>query len=595
MNRLVRVFGRRATPLSRRFFVASLVLLVLAVHGALVALAIASERRELANRLFLQTRDATRLAIASLDAILLPLLVAESARPSAQFDSFSAQAGLVDTAGLPLPTGEVLVPSPLLGLRLPLRILHFTWNEVEGLRSPQVPAAALRQHITDLGARKEALVVEAARSLMELEQRIPARDWQRLLESTRNAGAVVLAGGPRTPTAARVQPPASAPETLARRLAGAAVEGEVETPSLQAHFVRVGPSDSMVLLLLRRAENALDSRLEGVWIDWPRLRTLLLESVQELLAGRRVQLVPLELAPTARPDERMASLPAALLVGELEWPPPLGWSETRRALAVASLIVLVALALGAWALFAAWELGERRARFASGVTHELRTPLTTFQLYSELLAEDRIADPNRRKDALRTLRSEATRLARVVENVLSQARLERGSAELAREPFELAHLLERSRPGLQRRADEVGLELDLHMPPAGLRVLGDAGAVEQVLVNLVDNAAKYAHPSEPPTIEIRVREDSSGVKLSVRDFGPGVPPERRRQLFAPFSRAGAGPHVQGLGLGLSLSRELARSMGGDLVLEPSPSGACFVLRLGRAPQIDQERTRRDLA
>ncbi len=587
MRHIVRLLGGDHSRAGRRVYVALLVLLVLAVHASLVWLAIGSERRELTNRLFMQTRDASRLAIARIDSALMPLLVAESARPSTHFDAFAPQAGAIDIEGLPLPSGEVLVPSPLLGSELPLRNVHFTWSAAEGLRSPQVIRSALREHAAALAPDVKDVLERAADKLKELGTQVTPDDWQRLLDTTALAPSPLLTGLPR---AAAPTPPPGMPVSLARRLAGGADDGQAARLGMRAHFLPRLDGSGHTLVLLRRAELNEIVRLEGVWIEWTRLRGLVLDEVADVVRGRRVMLLPLAEAPRARTDERLAALPAAVIVGDLEWPPPLGWSETRRALAVASAVVLAALALGAWALFAAWELGERRARFASGVTHELRTPLTTFQLYSELLANDRIKDPERRRAALETLRNESARLARVVENVLSQARLERGSAQIARTPIDLAAVLERAQPGLARRAQEAGLALVLP-PVAGVPapVLGDGGAIEQILVNLVDNAAKYAEPSALPTVELTVEFGARKVSIRVRDHGPGVRKEREKQLFAPFARGGAEPHVQGLGLGLSLSRELARSMGGELCLEPrggaDSRGASFRLELPTAPSV----------
>jgi signal transduction histidine kinase len=136
---------------------------------------------------------------------------------------------------------------------------------------------------------------------------------------------------------------------------------------------------------------------------------------------------------------------------------------------------------------------------------------------------------------------------------------------------------------LERCADAAGVELELVTPQDGKVPLAvDADAVDRVLCNLVDNAGKYARNGGPPSVRIEAVATASGLRFSVRDRGPGVPPERARAVFEPFDRGGrdASDPVPGIGLGLALARDLARDMGGDLTLRhPEGGGACFLLEL----------------
>jgi signal transduction histidine kinase len=113
-------------------------------------------------------------------------------------------------------------------------------------------------------------------------------------------------------------------------------------------------------------------------------------------------------------------------------------------------------------------------------------------------------------------------------------------------------------------------------------VRADRSALEQILLNLVDNACKYAAGSDPPAIEIELRAADGSAAIRVRDHGKGVSPAGRRRLFRPFSKSDrdAANSAPGIGLGLALSRRLARAQGGELSLESSgPEGAAFVLTL----------------
>jgi signal transduction histidine kinase len=231
-------------------------------------------------------------------------------------------------------------------------------------------------------------------------------------------------------------------------------------------------------------------------------------------------------------------------------------------------------------------LSERRAAFVSAVTHELRTPLTTFRLYAEMLAEGMVPDSQRRQEYLLSLRREADRLAHLVENVLSYARLERGRRGGAVGPIALGELVDRAEQRLAAHAEQSGMTLVVEgrESAAGAVVLANPSAVEQVLLNLVDNACKYAAAATDRRIHVALRCGAGEAALVVRDHGAGVPLSARRRIFRSFSKSArdAAETAPGIGLGLTLSRRLARDMGGDLQLDLNVAdGACFVFGLRR--------------
>ena len=203
-------------------------------------------------------------------------------------------------------------------------------------------------------------------------------------------------------------------------------------------------------------------------------------------------------------------------------------------------------------------------------------------MYTEMLADGTIRDPGQRQEYLEVLNDESRRLSGLVESVLAYSGLEEQSAPRTVERLTLGELLERVEPPLRRLTRDTGheLEVDCAAPPAtALHV--DAELVSRLLVNLVDNACKYAEPGHGPVrLDASVRDRH--LVLSVRDQGPGVPRTFESKIFRPFER-GARPTADdrpGVGLGLALARGLARASGGDLTLEPSPDGgACFQVRL----------------
>ena len=207
-------------------------------------------------------------------------------------------------------------------------------------------------------------------------------------------------------------------------------------------------------------------------------------------------------------------------------------------------------------------------------------------MFSELLAEDRIADPERRRRALGTITAESARLSRLVDGLLDFSRLERNRRKYVLESVDLGELLsdiqQTAADGSTRHASFV-----TRHSGRGCTALADRDAVRQIVLNLLDNAVKYA-PGAPPEVSVRDAENGT-VALAVADRGPGVPPHAAKRIFDRFYRAddAATAETRGSGLGLSIARRLARGMGGDLVYRPRPGGgAVFELALPRAPRHD---------
>lgn len=338
------------------------------------------------------------------------------------------------------------------------------------------------------------------------------------------------------------------------------------------------------LVLVRRVQLPEGAAIHGSWIDWPALRERLLAEVRDALPG--AELLPVRATDGEIASDRLlATLPVRLAPGlavpaEID---ALGVLGPSLALAWLGLLAaaLAVFMLLRWSL----ALSERRAAFVSAVTHELRTPLTTFRMYAEMLAEGMV-DEGKRARYVGTLRREADRLGDLVENVLAYSRVESERVPLTPEVIEVGTLVERTRERLLQRAHAAGLELQIDVDDAlaRTRVCADPSAVEQILFNLVDNAAKYGPSRESPRIVLDAREVKRRIGLGVRDFGPGIPAAERETIFEPFAKASADASgaKPGVGLGLSLSRRLARQLGGDLGVETADPGARFVLTLPRA-------------
>lgn len=247
----------------------------------------------------------------------------------------------------------------------------------------------------------------------------------------------------------------------------------------------------------------------------------------------------------------------------------------------------------------------QKASFVSNVSHEFKTPLTTIRLYAELLEQQRVSDPHKRLEYLRTISRETQRLARLVGNALDFARLEQGRRLYRGEMLDLRAEAERIVEAQRPRLAECGLSPSVLLPEDSVFVRADRDALEQILLNLLDNACKYAasggvlelsvlppslprvtavggaHPLQKRTA-LPGNPSADRALLLVDDRGPGVPPDQRERIFEKFHRLDTRLTAEqgGVGLGLSIARRLARGLDGDLAcLERPGGGARFALSL----------------
>ena len=363
--------------------------------------------------------------------------------------------------------------------------------------------------------------------------------------------------------------------------------------------VREGVSEprwvGSTLVLARRVQLKEGEVIQGLEFDWKNLEKDLLADVEDLLPNAKLE--PVQEGEETDEGRMLATLPVKLVV------PPLAEGDLVPTLAPASVasndtttspiwatlgvawsgVLLASLAVGGL-LLGVVRLSERRASFVSSVTHELRTPLTTFRMYAEMLAEGMVTSDDQRTTYLRTLTSEADRLTHLVDNVLTYSRIERGRDVAKRRPTTLGELIEQCKPRLEQRAHQADMTITTQFSDddAGTVVETDPSVVDQILFNLVDNACKYAQSAEVRAIDISMVNDSHSPRIVVRDHGPGLSRDAAKRLFQPFSKSAteAAHSAPGVGLGLALSRRLARSLGGDLCCETADGGgAQFALVL----------------
>ncbi|HEU0052487.1 MAG TPA: HAMP domain-containing sensor histidine kinase, partial [Longimicrobium sp.] len=228
------------------------------------------------------------------------------------------------------------------------------------------------------------------------------------------------------------------------------------------------------------------------------------------------------------------------------------------------------------------EANRAKSEFLARMSHDLRTPLNAIGGYAELVQMG-IHGPvtPSQVEVMGRIRRAQQHLLTLINDILSFARLEAGQVRLEMEEVEVASVLLELRTLTEPQAAAKGLALRDCRSPGGVRVRADRERVVQVLLNLVGNAVKFTERGE---VEISVEVAPSTVSIQVRDTGPGIAPELLGEIFDPFVQAG-GPveaRRQGVGLGLAISRELARMMEGELTVESTVGeGSTFTLTLPR--------------
>ncbi|WP_395702701.1 PAS domain-containing protein [Aquabacterium sp.] len=233
------------------------------------------------------------------------------------------------------------------------------------------------------------------------------------------------------------------------------------------------------------------------------------------------------------------------------------------------------------------EAGNRaKSAFLANMSHEIRTPLNAIIGLGYLLRRDAQAPHDRQR--LDRVHEAAGQLLQLVNDILDLSKLDAGSVALEAIDFSLADQLARCRQQVAERAQALGLQLDVQAAGVPDALLGDPGRLSQALLNLMSNAVKFTPQGR---VEVRVAllgEDAQGLllRLSVRDTGIGIAPERLGQLFAPFAQADSSMtrRFGGTGLGLAITQRLARLMGGEAGAQSQPGSGSefwFTVRLQR--------------
>ncbi len=223
------------------------------------------------------------------------------------------------------------------------------------------------------------------------------------------------------------------------------------------------------------------------------------------------------------------------------------------------------------------ELDRLKDDFMSSVTHELRTPLTSIRAFSEMLLDDPKIDLEERKRFLGIIVSETERLTRLVNQVLDMAKIESGHAEWHNGEVDLIQVVEQAVASTSQLFKDKGVALVLALPDRVPLLVADRDRLVQVMLNLLSNAVKFV-ARDAGRVEVTLSWGEAGLRVDVRDNGPGLSPDEQAVVFEKFRQGGNAmtDKPQGTGLGLPISRQIVEHYGGRLWVESTAGdGATF--------------------
>ncbi len=486
-------------------------------------------------------------------------------------------------------------------------------DAVEAKKARQAPSQALFDQLTS----EQASTEEAPRSLgrveaLQLEERYRDAKPQEAQLPAASAPAGVAAPEPRPLRKERNYVPAPRLDAAPDDGRAAAAAQAVVPPPIRAFDsdvdpLRVALLDADHFVFYRNVWRAGRRLVQGLLVARePLLRAALLDpfagtalarSSDLAVAWRGEVLAALAGPAGGRYLDSTADLRGELLhrarlsapLGEMELvlgvtrlpPGPggrvLAWTGGVLALAfVVGFVGLYRLGLGQIRLV------RQQQDFVSAVSHELKTPLTSIRMYGEMLQQGWV-DEAKRSEYYTFIHGESERLSRLIDNVLQLARLSRNGLQVAPQRLTAVALCDLVRSKVSAQVTRAGFELVVTCDgvDAETAVEVDPDLFLQVVINLVDNALKFAARSEPKRLELACRRGHDGsLGLALRDHGPGIPPGQMKKIFRLFYRPGdeLTRETVGTGIGLALVHQLVTAMGGTVDVVNREPGAEFRLR-----------------
>ena len=235
---------------------------------------------------------------------------------------------------------------------------------------------------------------------------------------------------------------------------------------------------------------------------------------------------------------------------------------------------------------AAVKANRVKSEFLATMSHELRTPLNAIGGYTQLLAMGIHGNITKEQKAtLERIDRSQRHLLGLINNILNLARIEAGKVEYQSSAVEVKEIMEDISPMIEPQLAFKSLEFTKKVAP-GISVFADRDKAEQVLLNILSNAVKFTNPGGRIAVDAQLSDDPRTVNISISDTGHGIPASKINSIFDPFTQVDASHSRvgQGAGLGLAISRDLARGMGGDVVAKSELGvGSTFTLILPAGP------------
>ena len=229
------------------------------------------------------------------------------------------------------------------------------------------------------------------------------------------------------------------------------------------------------------------------------------------------------------------------------------------------------------------QLDLQKDEFLSQVSHELRTPMTSIRSFSEILLSPEIVTDEERQRFVSIIHEESQRLTRLLDEILDMSRLEAGILEMPLAPVEAGEVVDAAVNTLDGLIRKKQVKIDRRIGTEPAWVQANEDRMQQILINLISNSIKYNN-SDHPRIDVCGKSDGESLLIDIADNGGGVRREEAATIFDKFSRGHRSNLDHGAGLGLSISRTIARTMGGDLTLEFAEDETSFFrLRLAHCP------------
>ena len=225
-------------------------------------------------------------------------------------------------------------------------------------------------------------------------------------------------------------------------------------------------------------------------------------------------------------------------------------------------------------------LAQKKADFVSNVSHELRTPLALISMFAETLEMNRVPSEDKKKEYYQIMQKESSRLTGIVNKILTFSQMESGRKKFRKDKLDLNDIVAEVVSNYEFHLKSKGFKHSLTLSEDPLPFIGDREGIEEVLINLLDNAIKYS--AENKQIDIKTHHSGQKAVLTVRDQGIGIPKKDQDQVFEKFFRVSVGDLAQakGTGLGLSLVKEIIDEHNGEIRLESEPGkGSIFMIVL----------------